>query len=211
VNPGPSNALAKEEEDALVSYLIYMAQRGFPLTRTMTKAFAWAIAIRSGHGGRFGENGPSEHWWSLFMKRHPELSLRKTDKLNRSRAETLNLEVVKQYFDLLEETLEKNNLKHSPRQLYNCDETFLPLDFTREKAVAHKKAKNVYAQTMGTTEHVTMLCAASAAGIPLPPMIIYAKSFPGGQYRFEGPDDALYAKSESGWIDSEIFFKWTNY
>lgn len=110
---------------------------------------------------------------------------------------------------MLEETLEKNNLKHSPRQLYNCDETFLPLDFTREKAVAHKKAKNVYAQTMGTTEHVTMLCAASAAGIPLPPMIIYAKSFPGGQYRFEGPDDALYAKSESGWIDSELFLKWT--
>ena len=39
-------------------------------------------------------------------------------------------------------------------------------------------------------------------------MIIYAKSFPGGQYRFDGPDDALYAKSESGWIDTELFLVW---
>ena len=39
-------------------------------------------------------------------------------------------------------------------------------------------------------------------------MIIYSKSFPGGPYRFEGPDDALYARSDSGWIDSELFISW---
>ena len=39
-------------------------------------------------------------------------------------------------------------------------------------------------------------------------MKIYSKSFPGGQYRFEGPDDALYARSPSGWIDSELFLSW---
>ena len=53
-----------------------------------------------------------------------------------------------------------------------------------------------------------MLCSASAAGLPLPPMIIFAKSFPGGQYRFDGPDDSVYAKSESGWIDTELFITW---
>ena len=44
----------------------------------------------------------------------------------------------------------------------------------------------------------------------MPPMTIYAKSFPGGQYRFYGPEDALYAKSDSGWIDSELFLAWLN-
>ena len=53
-----------------------------------------------------------------------------------------------------------------------------------------------------------MLCCASAAGFPLPPLIIFSKCFPGGQYRFDGPDDALYAKSESGWIDTELFITW---
>ena len=74
--------------------------------------------------------------------------------------------------------------------------------------MALRGAKNVYSQAQGTSEHITVLGCASAAGIPLPPMIVYAKCFPGGQYHFQGPDDALYAKSESGWIDSELFVMW---
>ena len=204
-HPGPSTVLTQVEEDALMSYLIYMGGSGFPLTRTFTKALAWAIAVRSGKHGCFGQEGPSEHWWTGFRRRHPDLTLRKADKLERSRAECLNPEVVKQYFKLLGDTLEKHKLKNSPRQIYNCDETFIPLDCSREKVIALKKSKNTYLQAQGTSEHITMLCAASAAGLPLPPMIIYSKSFPGGRYCFEGPDDALYAKSDSGWIDSELF------
>ena len=48
--------------------------------------------------------------------------------------------------------------------------------------VARKNAKHdiVYAQSRGTSEHMTLLCGASAAGVALPPMIIFAKSFPAG-------------------------------
>ena len=42
--PGVSTALTSIEEDSLISYLIHMANRGFLLTRTMVKAFAWSIA-----------------------------------------------------------------------------------------------------------------------------------------------------------------------
>ena len=66
----------------------------------------------------------------------------------------------------------------------------------------------MYCQSHGTSEHITLLCCASTAGTPHPPMIIYAKSCPGGQYRFEGPDDAVYARSELGWIVSEQFVVW---
>ena len=66
----------------------------------------------------------------------------------------------------------------------------------------------MYCQSHETREHITLLCSASAAGTPHPPMIIYAQSFPGGQYHFEGPNDAVYARSELGWIDSELFVVW---
>ena len=46
-----------------------------------------------------------------------------------------------------------------------------------------------------------MLCGASAAGVALPPMIIYSKAFPGGLYKCSGPDDAKI-------IDSELFLAW---
>ena len=115
--------------------------------------------------------------------------------------------MVREYFDLLDKILTDNNLKDTPRRIYNCDETFLPLDATREKVVRLKNTKNVYSQSHGTTDHISLLCAASAAGFPLPPMIIYPKAYMGGAYTFEGSDDALYGKSESGYVDSELFIK----
>ena len=206
---GVSTALTSIEEDSLVSYLIYMANRGFPLSRTMVKAFAWSIAKRCGTCDRFNtEYGPGEKWWTLFKQRHPQLALRRSDTLERSRADALNPTIVNEYYDLLYTVLDDNGLLNSPRQFFNCDETFVPLDYSREKVVTTKGVKNVYRQSQGTSDHITMLCCASAAGLPLPPLIIYSKSFPGGQYRFDGPDDALYAKSESGWIDTELFITW---
>ena len=99
---------------------------------------------------------------------------------------------------------------NKPRQLFHCDETYLPLNLACEKVVARMNSKHVYSQARGTFEHITLLCGASAAGVALPPMIIYSKSFPRGAYKFEGPDDALYAKSSSGWVDSELFLQWMN-
>ena len=38
--PGVPTVLTEIEEDSLVTYLVHMASCGFPLTRTMVKAFA---------------------------------------------------------------------------------------------------------------------------------------------------------------------------
>lgn len=85
------------------------------------------------------------------------------------------------YFDLLEDILKENNLINAPRQLYNCDETFLLVDTTREKVVTLNNTKHGYSQAQGmficTSDHNTMLCGASAAGIPLPPTIFFRKHF----------------------------------
>ena len=122
--PGVPTVLTEIEEDSLATYLVHMASCGL------------VHAKRSGTGERFNpDHGPSEHWWSNFMKRHPKLALRKTDSLERSRAEAFNQDIVDEYFKLLEKTLDDHNLRNNPRQLYNCDKTFLPLDYTREKAV----------------------------------------------------------------------------
>ena len=160
-----------------------MAERGFPLTCTMVIVFAWAVAIRSGKADRFNPDvGPGDHWWANFCKRHPQLTLRKVDKLDRSRAKCLDPKIVEEYFNMLKKTLLESGVMNSPRRLYtcNCDETFLPHGGTREEAVTVKNAKYVYAQSTGTTDHITMLCSASAAGLALPPMIIYPKAVPGG-------------------------------
>ena len=116
--PGRTTILTPEEEESLTQYLLYMAERGFPLTRTMVKAFAWAIAKHSGNDARFSpEQGPSEHWWQLYRKRHPNIVLRKSDSLERTRAEAFNEVIVTEYFEILRNTSTTNNLTTSPRQI----------------------------------------------------------------------------------------------
>ena len=68
---------------------------------------------------------------------------------------------------------------------FNCEETYLPLNVTRQKLVARRN-KNMYAQAHGNSEHIILLCGCSAAGIALPLMIIFSKSFPGGLFNSMG-------------------------
>ena len=58
-----------------MSYLAYMAQRGYSLTRTLKKEIVWAIAVWSSNEGQFGKDGPSEHWWTGFRACHPECGI----------------------------------------------------------------------------------------------------------------------------------------
>ena len=54
-SPGPSTLLSADEKGALVGYLLYMANHGFPLTVNMAKEFAWMVALRSGSSKHFIE------------------------------------------------------------------------------------------------------------------------------------------------------------
>jgi len=42
--------------------------------------------------------------------------------------DAVNEETMSSYFDLLEDTLKKYNLLHCPAQIYNVDESGIPLD-----------------------------------------------------------------------------------
>ena len=84
-----------KEESALTASL-------FPVTSSMAMGFGWAVSIRSGTQDRFtADIGPEKHWWRGFRSRHPELSLRTADNLERSRANALTRDVVDSYFDCL--------------------------------------------------------------------------------------------------------------
>ena len=108
----------------------------------MVMAFAWDMVKHNGKSHLLNpELGPGMRRWINFRKRHPDITLRKVDKLDRSRAKCLDPEVVKDYFTLLKKTRTDNGLMNSPRCIYNCDESFLPLDGTREKTVTSKRPR----------------------------------------------------------------------
>ncbi|KAI8495264.1 hypothetical protein Bbelb_272500 [Branchiostoma belcheri] len=53
----------------------------------------------------------------------------------------------------------------------------------------------------------TMECVA-AEGLVLPPLVTFSKSYPSSAYRLEGPDNALYSTTPSGFIEVKVFVEW---
>ena len=62
------------------------------------------------------------------MNRHQQLSLRKGDPTANVRMDSVNKETMDNYFSLLKDTLEEYDLLNNPSQIYNVDETDMPLD-----------------------------------------------------------------------------------
>ncbi|XP_032390430.1 uncharacterized serine-rich protein C215.13 [Etheostoma spectabile] len=104
--------------------------------------------------------------------------------------------------------MEEHVLREKPRQIYNCDETGFQLDSNRRNVIVPRGAKHAYRQAQGTREHITVLACLNAAGEDIPPFIIYKGGYPGGPYNKVGVPNALYGKSQAGYIDSELFRKW---
>ncbi|XP_078658355.1 uncharacterized protein LOC144903812, partial [Branchiostoma floridae x Branchiostoma belcheri] len=104
---------------------------------------------------------PGKRWGSAFRRRHPEISLRSPDSLDRARAAMSNARVVEKHF-----------------------------------------------KQLGGRDHITVMSCVSSAGAVVPPMIIFNRAMPSGKFSEGGPPGAMYAWSESGFINKELFEDW---
>ncbi|XP_057315530.1 uncharacterized protein LOC130656643 [Hydractinia symbiolongicarpus] len=207
---GRKTEMTPEEETMLIHYIKYMASIAHPLSISAIKAFAWNIVKRSKRTSSFNRvSGPGHTWWDSFKKRHSrEITLRKPDGLDRGRSRMANVTVIKQHFDLLRKTLVDLDILDKPDRIFNCDESGISMDARVGKVVVSRSTKHPYSESKGNRDHITAHVAVSAAGVPLPPMIIFEKAFPSGPYARDGPTNALYAHSPNGYMDIELFKQW---
>lgn len=122
---GPQSYLTPEEERETVEFLLLVSKAGYSKTRADISQIAEGVAKDK---GILKDEHISHGWIDNFMKRHPELALRKGDATADIRMKSDTPEAMRNYYDLLEEILEKHNLKNSPGQIYNVDETGMSLD-----------------------------------------------------------------------------------
>ena len=114
-------------------------------------------------------------------------------------------EIINAYFDLLEETLVENDLLESPCQLFNMDETGMPLDPKAPKVVSRKGMKHPVSISSGNKAQITVVSCCSAGGHHIPPMVIYYRrpELTNGEV-----PDTIYGLSRNGWMDSDLFHQW---
>ena len=152
----------------------------------------------------------SNGWWSGFSKRHPEITVRSAEKLAHCRAVATDQNVMDAYFELLEEILRENNLLSSHGQIFNVDESGFPLEPKPEAVVAERGCKHPFVQTSGNKSQITVLTCVSAAGVAVPPMVIYDRAVLRQDLTEGEVPSTIYGLTHNGWSNSEMFDTWFN-
>ncbi|CAG2231129.1 unnamed protein product [Mytilus edulis] len=133
--------------------------------------------------------------------------MKKPQIIDGGRQRMANLTVMKQHFDLLEETLKRLCIFDKGQFIFNMDETGFGKSTVIDK-VCTPKSSHSYTKMVTTSQHTTAVVCTSADGNVLPTMVIYEKSFPSGAYRRGIPEAWLFARSPNGYVDSELFIQW---
>ena len=90
--------MSEEEENIVVERLIITAEWGFPLTGLELRHVLKNYLDRTGRRTIFKNNFPGPDFVEGFMRRHPELTVRKANLIKRSRA-AVSHEDVNSFFE----------------------------------------------------------------------------------------------------------------
>ena len=200
---GPKTYLSDHEEKELATFLIRCGSIGYPRTKAQTLALVQRILETRGFDGTL-----STGWWTSFRKRHPEVVLRSSSQLSAVRSRATDVDMLDRYFDLLEETLTSYDLLHSPAQVYNMDESGMPLDPKPPKLIFQRGCQHAAAFSSGNKKQITVVGCVNAAGNVMPPMVIWARKTLPPELAIGEVPGSRYGLSTKGWIDHELFDNW---
>ena len=143
-------------------------------------------------------------WWASFQRRHPE---RSPAPLSQGRSMAADPEMLGRCFDLLEETLAANKLEGKPGEIFNMDESGMPLDLKAPKLV-FRKGSYACALGSGNKSQVTGVACVSATGFALPPMVIWDRKNLAPELAMGEVPSTIYGLFNKGWIDHELLDVW---
>ena len=207
---GRNTILSSEQETELVDLIKLLSQRGFPLSKPDIQRLAFEYATRNGISGfsSCGHNAAGYVWFKLFMKRHPELCVRKPENLSTARAAAVNETVIMKWFADYKALAEKLGIIDQPDRFWNCDESGLQYQFDQGMVVG-EVGKPCYRITPGEkSETTTVLAAFNAAGDFAPPFIIFKGKRVRSEWCTGSPPNTTVKCSDNGWITTDLLVSW---
>jgi hypothetical protein len=204
----PRLIFTPEQETTLSDYLIKCSSVYFGLLPDEVKKLAYEAATHLGI-----ENLPpnwhknkmaGDDWFTAFMKRNPNLSIRSPEATSLSRATSFNRTNVHEFFEKYRDVLER--FKLSASRIWNVDETGVTTVQKPKKVVAQRGLKQVGAVTSaerGTL--VTLAAAANAIGNFIPCMFVFPRIRYNDIFVSNGPPECIGAGNSSGWMSKREF------
>ena len=200
---GQPKYLTDEDEEELERYLTHCSSVGFGRSRQQVIQLVQEVVTRKGLAATV-----THGWWESFRRQHPKLTLRITAPVSYARAMASDPEVIDNYSDLLECTLCDNDLMDKPAQIFNLDETGMPLDPSPPLVVARHGQKHPSAVGSGDKSQITVFSCCSAAEYALPPCVIFDRQKLNPELTIGEVPGTVYGLSKKKWIDGELFDLW---
>lgn len=203
-NIGAPPVLSKTEEKHIVNALLVAANFGYPMTERDLALFVQGFLNRKGINiARFHNNMPGPDWRESFLKRNPELSVRMSENMKRSRAE-VTLATLSGYFAELHRSMEGC----PPENIINYDESNLTDDPGKQRVIVRRGVKHARRKIDFSKSSTSIMFCVAADGTALPPYVVYKSSHLYHEWITGGPRGAHYNRSKNGWFDSQIFEDW---
>lgn len=207
---GRHTTLPPVVEQQLVDHIKKLEACLFGLTITDVRKLAFLIAEKNGIPHVFNQEKQiaGKKWYYSFMKRHKDISLREPQATSLARAQGFSKENVNEFFEILKSTVDENKIDAT--RIFNIDETGVSTVQNKcQKVIAEKGKRAVGSISSGERGvNTTVVCCSSAAGMYVPPLIIFKRMRMCNELKVGAPPGSLVDVSESGWINSELFVKW---
>ena len=200
-----SSSLQKTEEEALKHYIKKLDTQGF--APTLRSVEDMANQLRAARGDK--PVGP--RWASNFVKRESEFKSRLTRQRDRQRVLCSDPEVIKPWFDLVQNVKTKYSIQDE--DTYNFDETGFTIGIgNRVKVVtASDRRTEPIGVQQGDREWVTFIAAVNAMGWAIAPYLIFkAKNHDASWFPDLKPQWRI-GVSDNGWTTNEIGIGWINH
>ena len=216
VGAGRPTVLTPAEEREIVISCQVLQELGYGLTREIVTEVIHHFLNDQGRPLPFKDGHPGPDWWEAFMGRWPTLSERKPQHLSAKRATASNPETLKSWFDTVQQFIRKVGLLKRTTtvvdytsRLWNSDETGFCLGATSKNILAKRGDRSIH-EIGGASDHqfITVNVCGNAAGVRLPPFILYKGKNLYTTWTEGGPAGAYYGVSQSGWMEEVNYLKW---
>ena len=208
---GRKPALPPQVEDELVSRAISAADKGFGISRKQLMIKAGQVAKKMKLDTPFKDNIAGKDWFLGLKERHPELSIRKPQRLSTARSKSMNRQTVSQYFGILGDLQSQLPTEERPQVIWNMDETGLSMEHSPQSVIARRGVNTVPGRVSCSRENVTVIACINAAGTTMPPMIIVKGKTHRSLWAYntqDGPAGAIWTWQQKAWTEDALGVMW---
>lgn len=206
---GRALSLGTDIEYDLENCLRARARMGCPCSKEDVKTVVAEYVKSNNLKTPFVDGMPGDDWYYSFMGRHPGLSFKKPELLQKCRKDARDPFVIYDFYEDLAKLVKEYKLEDHGSFIFNCDETGFAHDATKCKAIGEKGRPLSRISGGSGRDSTTVLACVSADGSCLPPLVVFKgvgvqarwtsdKAYPG----------TTYTCSSNGWMEEPQFFEW---